>query len=220
MKIKYTSLLTAAVISVSAAAVSASTIDVTYQESGNPFGTPSLQKTVRIASPDYNGRVRAGMFRLSGSNGFGDFNSFCIDLGHSLSSNDTYTASETSPFSAAVTDNIERLYNSAYASVSTARESAAFQLAIWEIITDTGNSLDLASGDFKVLGTGVKLLNMANGYLAGLAGASAGGYEFTYLQSRVGQDQLTVSPVPVPAGIGLLGLGLAGLFGLRRRKKA
>ena len=63
-------------------------------------------------------------------------------------------------------------------------------------------------------------MTQANSYLSALSGASTGGYNISYLNSGTSQNLVTVSPVPLPAALGMLGLGIASLFGLRRRKKA
>lgn len=199
-------------------AASAATLNVTYQDS-TVFGTPNLSKTVNITSSGYTGGAQAGQFRLSGSGGFGNFLAFCVDLAKFMSSGNSYSTSSGSAFGATVDGYIDRLFTSAYASVDTAVEGAAFQLALWEIITDTGSAYSLTSGGFKAT-AGSAVTAQANSYLAGLAGASTGGYTITYLNSGTSQNLVTVAPVPLPAALGMLGLGVASLFGLRRRKKA
>lgn len=205
-------------LAIATTSASAGTVNVTYQGS-NVFGTPNYSRAVSITSPTYTGGAQAGAFRLVGDNGFGSFVGFCVDLANFMTSGNTYTTSGTSAYNAAVDNNIDKLFTSSYASVDTANEAAAFQLAIWEIITDTGKSLSLTGGSFLAT-AGIGVINTANSYLAALSGASTGGYNITYLNSRSSQDLVTVSPVPVPAALGMLGLGLASLFGLRRRKKA
>lgn len=201
-----------------ATAASAATVDVTYQESG-VFGTPNLSQIVEISSPGHDGTVRAGPFRLMGDDGYGDFLAFCIDLNNYMSSGNTYKISSSSVYGAGVDDYIDRLFTSAYAGLDTAIEGAAFQVALWEIITDGGVAYDLAGGLFTA-SNNFDVIGQANTYLAGLASAATGGYKLGFLSSSVSQDLVTVSPVPLPAAAGMLGLGLAGLFGFGRRKKA
>lgn len=221
MKLRYRMPLAVAILSIGATAVAASSIVVDYQET-SVFGTPNLSSSVTIASPFYNGNTAAGPFRLTGDNGFGDFDAFCIDLAHHMANGQTYTVSGASSYGAVVDNYIDRLFNSAYASLSTAVQGAAFQVALWEIITDTGatSGYDLGLGDFTATASNAAVISQATSYLAGLTGASTGGYTLTFLASPNSQDLVTVSAVPVPAAFGMLGLGLAGLFGLRRRKKA
>lgn len=207
----------AGVFAVSAA--SASTLNVTYQDS-TVFGTPNLSRNVNVASSGYTGTARAGQFRLSGSNGYGNFLAFCVDLAKFMTSGGTYSTSSGSAFGATVDGYVDRLFTSAYANVDTAIEAAAFQLALWEIISDTGSGYSLTGGSFTANSASSAVTAQANSYLAGLAGASTGGYTITYLNSGTSQNLVTVAPVPLPAALGMLGLGVASLFGLRRRKKA
>ena len=197
---------------------SAATVNVTFQGS-DPFGTPDHSRSVNITSPTYTGAARAGAFRLVGDGGFGNFVGFCVDLANYMTSGNSYATSASSAHGAAVDNNIDRLFTSSYAGVDTATEAAAFQLALWEIISDTGSTLSLTGGSFLATAS-AGVINTANIYLAALSGASTGGYTMTFLNSRSSQDLVTVSPVPVPAALGMLGIGLVSLFGVRRRKKA
>lgn len=221
MKYSYITPVAVAVLSISATVATASTTVVSYQEAG-VFGTPNLSSPATIVSPFYNGGTSAGPFRLTGDNGFGDFIAFCIDLDNHMSSGKTYTVSGASSYGTAVDTNIDLLFNSAYAGLSTAVQGAAFQVALWEIITDTGDAtgFDLGLGSFTATSSTAGVISQAADYLTGLGGATTGGYKLTFLANGNSQDLVTVSPVPVPAAFGMLSLGLAGLFGLRRRKKA
>jgi len=196
--------------------VSAATLNVTYQQS-NVFGSPDLSRVVDIQSAGYTGKAKAGPFRLTGSNGYGNFIAFCVDLSKQLKNGKNYTTSANSAFGAKVDRRIDKLFTSAYAGISTAVHGAAFQLALWEIISDTGRRNNLSRGRFKVK-AGKAVISQANAYLKGLRSASTGGYAITYMTSGKSQNIVTVSPVPIPAAFGMLGLGVAALFGLRRRK--
>jgi len=198
----------------------AATVNVGYQGS-TAFGSPNLSQRVRIYSNRSYSDVNAGAFRLTGSNGFGSFVAFCIDLAKSIRNGQSYDTSSASAFGGSVDSVIDRLFTSAYASVTTAVQGAAFQVALWEIITDTGTDYNLRRGGFRV-GASRAVLNQANTYLDGLATAGTGGYQMTFLSSGSSQNLVTVtpiSPVPVPAAAWMLGIGLLGLFGLRRRQK-
>jgi hypothetical protein len=198
----------------------AATVNVTYQGS-DAFGSPNLSRYLSINSTGISGGVYAGPFRLVGSNGFGNFVAFCIDLAQYLTSGKDYSVAGSSKFGSAVDANIDRLFTSVYSSISTAVQGAAFQVALWEIISDTSGSYNLAGGNFSVdnASYSASVIGQANQYLNGLATAGTGGYRLSFLQSSVGQDLVTISPVPLPAAAGMLGLGLASLFGLRRRRR-
>ena len=200
---------------------SASTVNVSYQGSG-PFGSPNYSKVAYIASSDYTGGTRAGPFRLTGDNGMGDFVAFCVDLAKYLGNGQSYTTASNSAFGSAVDTNIDKLFTSSYAGINSRVEGAAFQLALWEIITDTASGFDLSSGGFRVSWAPAAVVSQAASYLSGLASAATGGYQLTFLNSGSSQNLVTVSqisPVPLPAAAGMLGFGVLTLVGVRRRKR-
>ena len=217
-----TNLIGAAVAAVAfAGAASAGTVTVTKQ-GGSAFGTPNWSKVVGISSPSRTGGVNAGMFRLTGDNGMGDFVAFCVDLADSLNLPETYQMAPTlAP--ASVMANVDKLFSSAYNSITDSVSAAGFQVALWEIIEDTDPNnapFDLNSGNFKMTSGEAAVKNAADGFLGGLAGAPTGQYKYTFLESKDGQDLVTVAPVPVPAAGLLLLTGLGGFAALRRRRKS
>lgn len=126
---------------------------------------------------------------------------------------------------------IAGLYDFHYApAVSNA---AAFQLVLWEIVTDGGSGpLALNTGGFAVasgFGTALQTartwIDELNGWFAGLDDPLAspyrsGRYEFFALTSPNSQNELTVRslPVPEPGVLALLGIGaVAGSLARRRR---
>ena len=208
-----------------AGAAQAATITVTYQGSG-PFGTPNYSRYLQIASAPYSGGVFAGPFRLTGSGGMGNFVAFCVDLAKFLGSGHSYSTSASSGYGAAVDSAISKLFNSAYAGISNAVQGAAFQVALWEIITDTGTGYDLSSGGFSATYAPYSsaVLNQANLYLSALNTAPSSGYSLTFLNSGSSQNLVTVAQipaVPLPASVGMMGLALGALTLIaRRRRKA
>lgn len=101
--------------------------------------------------------------------------------------------------------------------------AAAFQVAIWEIVTDynagTGlSSLDLGTGSFqvtKVNGSSARTTTF-NGYLSDIFGAIGSGSSagVVALSNNGAQDQLFV--IPAPGSVALAGSGLL-MLGRRRR---
>lgn len=221
MKISLTSVAFAAFAF--AGTASASTVNVQYQASG-VFGPGNLQQSVRIHSPVYNGKPRVGLYHLTGDNGVGDFVAFCVDLAQYLHNPTTYTI-KPDLFGGTVLTNIKKLFNSALGGgelaqvIDTSVEAAGLQVALWEVITETGPTFDVASGDFWVSENAAAAAK-AQSYLDGMAGAATDGYDMTFYYSSTKQDVVTVSPVPVPAAGMLLLTGLGGIAALRRRKKS
>lgn len=116
----------------------------------------------------------------------------------------------------------------------TSEQAAALQVAVWEVVNESGATYDVASGDFKVTayagGNYDAFAGLANTYLASVDTAGNGWYvgltnpsgtlpddpKFT---EGAYQDYLVRVPVPGAALLGFLGLGAAGAK-LRRRRRA
>jgi hypothetical protein len=122
---------------------------------------------------------------------------------------------------------LSQLFTEAYpAATSDEQHSAAFQLAVWEIIYDSA-SLDLAGGAFTASGGNAGTLALAQQWLRNLAGFT-GGYNLFLLRSPHSQDFVTTgltfgrlaTAVPEPGSIALFAIGLLGLYGILRLPRA
>lgn len=220
-------ILTAAALAIGfgAASASASTFDVNAQPTGI-FGTVGFEK-VKVSL--LANEVQAGMFHLNGNNGVGDFVAFCVELTQFLNLPQSVTVSP-SPFSAAKTASILKMFDGAMmgatmeATFNTAIKAAGFQLALWEVVYETGASYDLTAGSFTGFGTsatnGAAVDAQAASYLSGIAGGDENDVTARWLLNPNQQDLVTVAPVPLPAAGLLLALGIAGLGFAGRRKSA
>lgn len=188
------------------------------------------------------GTVGAGGFNASFDANFAaapaptSFVAYCVDLVQSFSFNNPFTVTATSPASMSAigsvrTSVLDRLYTQYFAAADTRAESAAFQLAVWEVLQEAPTTAfganALGSGSFMATAAtnGTTLdsdaITMANSWLNTLTGIS-GGYTLTVLASATHQDQMMATPVPEPETYMMLlaGLGMMGFVARRRRQGA
>ena len=105
--------------------------------------------------------------------------------------------------------------------------SAAFQLAVWEILYEGASygGLNVSTGNFKATGgDDSDAINQANTWLAALSAGSPTATALFLLHSADNQDFITDTPLPPglvlpePSSLPLLGLGLLGLIFVTRRR--
>lgn len=216
----------------------------------------------RIVGISYNGSslgsAYAGALNWTGqaSNGYdlnGSFSTFCIDLtqdvylGHSYTYDvvDMSVAPNPLPPTEPVgstglgttnRQNLENLYALQYDNIGSDNDrGAAFQIAIWEILFDTGSSHDVSTGQFAISGASSNVINLANQFVtdALAPGALTFHHQLLALTSPTVQDQLFLGestptqpgpPQAVPTPAAALGalplLGALAAFRHKRRRDA
>jgi hypothetical protein len=145
------------------------------------------------------------------------FQTYCIDLYQTFNWNTNYTDYSAVALPGTVALDLGRLYTSHLADVNSGDTAAAFQVAAWEIMYETGGSgYSLSGGNFIENGNAT-VHGIAQGYLDTLGAGSA--YTVQKLESPTSQDFILTAAVPEPSSYAMLGAGLGLLGFLARRKK-
>ena len=146
---------------------------------------------------------------------------WCIELTQTFSFGTHFTTYTPSVATNAL---LSQLFSAAFGgALSSTQNSAAFQLAIWEIIYD-GSNLNLNDGAFKVLdnkGNGATVAT-AQGYLNSVLAASPN-YNLVFLSNPNHQDFVTANIVPTttlvpePGSLALFAIALIAAGFVRAR---
>ncbi|MBX9628176.1 MAG: hypothetical protein K2X82_30540 [Gemmataceae bacterium] len=167
---------------------------------------------------------------------------FCVQLSQYISTGQAYTF-QVDPVAAAAGPAVGKLFETLWAGhydpawgangFTGSTASAAFQLAVWELVYDGAGALDVAGGNFQVKKPNGAAATLAQGWLTALPtdpnlfGTKYAGQELVWLSHPTAQDQLAMrasprepqaAPVPAPAGLvlGLIGAAGCGLARFRR----
>ena len=201
--------------------------DVFVAETSTGTGkTLNLQLPIQSGAHNYfsgflNLSIGTGLQGNSILNGM-SFEAFCIDPAQfSSSSPFSYGVASLSTLGSTIASDVSKLYSQSYSSTfSNANNSAAFQLALWELAKDDGN---LSTGQVKsTASTSTAVVAAATTMISNAKTAAAGATQYSFnLYTNAGhQDYLvaSVTPVPEPETYAMLlcGLGLIG-FTARRR---
>lgn len=211
----------------------------------NSFWAGSGSASINFQGTNYHNGATVSVVEGGGSGGFktndlttnpgrtNSFQSWCVDIFHSFSfaiSTVDVLKSAVSVFGTTKANALGRLYGlagSTIASNSTsAANSSAFQMAVWEIVNEAGNFYNIGTGAFKVSGTGSSI---AQGWLNTVNATTGNGGYTANIWSVTGQgpsgwgaqDVAVFAPIPEPEMYLMMmaGLGLMG-FVARRRQQA
>lgn len=178
-----------------------------------------------------NGSTRnnqlAGEFSMKNVDTDEAFTAYCIDVFDTIQSSFDY--GDLTPAAPIPTD-LDRLFTQYYSLVTDKNSSAAFQTAVWEIVTESDESVyNLASGNFRASGSTTAesdIVAQAQAWLTGL-GSDTGGYVLSFYNGDDGnrrttnsQDLVSASPVPLPASALLMLAGLGAFGAVRRRGRS
>ncbi len=164
--------------------------------------------------------VFAGQYHVN-INGGADFNSFCVDLDHSVHVGQTYLANAVPTTSLMDGGQVAYLYQKyGMGTIADPTKAAALQLAFWDLTTDGGDGL--SKGRFQYLGGGT-IASLANSYITEAKQHWNAGYWLDASASGTGPNrgQSVLTNTPEPTTMVLVGMGLVSAGGgwwLRRRK--
>jgi hypothetical protein len=189
--------------------------------SGFEYPNSPTTAHIRNTTPGANANVYAGGFLTDA--GGNSFTSWCVDIfqrtNFGQTVNDYSLTDGASALGAARSDALGRLATHAYASVTDAANSGAFQLAIWEIVNETsGNPYNLGAGNFRASDVSNGSRALAQSWLNNLG--SLNRYAVNVWRSRTRQDLAVFERVSVPeaGSLVMLSLGLLAAGVARRRQ--
>ena len=204
----------------------------------DPYGSYGGIHYIRPDSSVFDIIGPAGQFQFRGINTTTNAAyfayTFCADLFKDAGDGD-YLISPLSSITADVTKqkqlaalviNADAIINAAGIS-GRGDATASFQLAIWEVLYETGTSgYDVSGGKFSTYGDAttnnyfVPIWGQANGYLANITNGTwtASANRASILFSETAQSQIVPNAIPEPASWLMMILGFAGIGAVSRRK--
>jgi hypothetical protein len=192
-------------------------------------------QTVSLTDSLRNGNVPAGAFSLNPP--AGDI-AYCIDLAQTINFGTLYhdytksSLAADGVLSSLRKGEIAQLFHGFYTtSLLNTTNSAAFQLALWEIVFETGSSTLDVDGAHDATHGGTRgnnyatgpdgpgtVIGIANAWLGGLAPFSTDTTGLYTYRSPAHQDQIVYHRTPEPPTLIILGAGLGLIAFLARRR--
>ena len=230
----------AVVLAAAALFGSAPAVGDTLRYDGAWFGSYYESFTLHDSTPPLTLGASAGAFRMTPTNPAGNsFMAWCVDIYHRLNTGSvSYVSTSAAGFlGGVVTERLERLAsyvvsndgnaasNTLQSSLTGSFQSAAFQLAVWEIVNEgVASTLNVNSGDFYVTGNTSTLAvrDRANEWLAGSGEWARTQALSVWAGPNSTQDLAVFAPIPEPETYAMIlaGLGLMGFIARRRRAAA
>lgn len=218
-------LLTLGALLAAAPALAATPVQIKWQGVDTSGTKLSMQDTTVSTSAPVTSNYSTTALNYSYVASGESFIAYCIEPnqqnGRAGFARDYYVDS----FSGVQAQRLQALFSTEYAQLNTYTDKAAFQVAVWEIMRETGGSLDASTGSFFVLGNdaaSTQVTALANTFIATAASYNGPAlYSLTRLNNGSLQDLITavpLNPVPEPETYAMLlaGLGVVGLIARRR----
>ena len=218
MRLRLSTPIAAACLLLGAAASHADTVNFL----GYANGSAGINYAITGTPTPISGSAGAGGISTT-LNGGPSFVTFCVDLYDHIGFQAYTGYTPVAPSGHLFTNpnayaDLGRLFT-AYGSVSTTSptNSAAFQVAVWEIAYETASSYSLGSGNAQFTGD-AGALSQASTWLGSLGSANSVSVNVLEGHQISHQDMVFSTPVPEPDTYALMLAGLAGMGFLARRR--
>jgi hypothetical protein len=209
----------------SQAALAGTTVSIKWQGIDAAGTKLSTTDTSVSASTPVTSNYATSALNYTYTDTLQSFIAYCIEPNQSNGRAGIARIYNVESFSGVQAQHLQGLFSTTYASLNTYNDKAAFQLAVWEMVRETGSTLDVTNGSFHISSSDAasqQVASLANSFLAhALAYTGPAHYALTKLTNVQAQDLITATPVasvpePQTYALFLSGLGFIGLLARRR----